>query len=165
MNRRTRTFLALVGAAPLAVALGAVILLSSALAGHHILWRSTDADLPSAIRNHSEVAVKLFIEALPDIDAPIPYSNPRILNARPLLLAPLVIALVHDQEDVVRVLRNAGSDPAKALGRMSPEIAAALLRYAADANNALAFEYLTQYRPEAKSAPGAHPSAPDETRR
>jgi hypothetical protein len=146
MNRRTGFFFVLVGAAPIATALAAATLVVGAIGGHHVMWRATDADLVSAIRNHSPVAVKVFVEALPSIDTPVPFSHPRILNSRQLEVAPLVIALVQGHEDIVEILRKAGSDPVKALGQMPRETASALLAYAIETRNAVAIEYLTTYR-------------------
>jgi hypothetical protein len=56
---------------------------------------------------------------------------------------------------MVDVLRDAGSDPAKALGQMPTDTAAALLRYARETENALAIDYLTRY---ASASAGAAPT-------
>lgn len=150
-NRRNFTFFALVGAAPIALALGAAVLLLAAMSGRHVMWQPTDADLVSAIRHQSPVAIKVFVEALPSVDTPIPFSHPRILNSRRLELAPLAIALAYGHAYAVQVLLEAGSDPAKALGRMSRETASALLAYAIETQNVLAIEYLTTYRADART--------------
>jgi hypothetical protein len=146
MNRREVAFLALVGAAPAALALAASILLLGAMAGRHPMWQPTEADLVSAIRNQNPVATRVYGEALPSIDAPVPFSHPRILDARELALPPLAVALVAGHAYMVETLREGGSDPAQAIGRLSPEVAAALLGYATETQNALAIEYLTKYR-------------------
>jgi hypothetical protein len=160
MDRKIWGFFALTGAAPAAVAFGAAFLLLGAMTGRHVLWQATDADLASAIRADSAVAVEVFVEALPDIDTPIAFSHPRILDSRPLELAPLAIALMHNHSYIVKVLRDAGSDPATALSRISPETAAALRNYAIDTKNSLAIEYLTKFRTDATGAPAAPSPAP-----
>jgi hypothetical protein len=150
-NRRVLAFFALVGAAPIALALGAAVLLLNAMGGRHVMWQSTDADLVSAIRHQSPVAIKVFVEALPSVDTPIPFSHPRILNSTRLELAPLAIALAYGHASAVQILREAGSDPAKALGQMPDEAADGLLHYARETRNALAIEYLTKYRVEPRA--------------
>lgn len=157
MNRRNRIFFALVGGPPVALALGAAMLLFGAMSGRHLMWQPTDADLVSAIRNQNPVAVKVFVEALPSVDTPVPFAHPRILNFRQLKLAPLAIALLQDHDFIVQTLLRAGSDPATALGQMSSETASALLEYASEMQNALAIEYLTKYRIDRARATAVDP--------
>lgn len=157
VNRRSRIFFALVGGPPVALALGAAMLLFGAMSGRHLMWQPTDADLVSAIRNQSAVAAKVFVEALPSVDSPVPFSHPHLLNSRQLELAPLVIALLQGHEFMVQILQRAGSDPAKALGQMSSETASALRGYAIKTQNSLAIEYLTKYRDDARGAPAVDP--------
>jgi hypothetical protein len=146
VNRRTCAFFAVVGAPPIALAVGAAIMMFGAMSGRHLMWRATDHNLVSAIQNQNPIAVKVFVEALPSIDTPVPFSHPRILNFQQMELAPLAIALLQDHGYVVEVLRESGSDPAKALGQIPAETAAALLRYATETHNTLAVDYLTKYR-------------------
>jgi hypothetical protein len=157
VNRRNRIFFALVGGPPVALALGAAMLLFGAMSGRHLMWQPTDADLVSAIRNQNPVAVKVFVEALPSVDTPVPFAHPRILNFRQLKLAPLAIALLQDHDFIVQTLLRAGSDPATALGQMSSETASALLEYASEMQNALAIEYLTKYRIDRARATAVDP--------
>jgi len=146
VNRRTCVFFAVVGAPLIALAVGAAILVLGAMSGRHFMWQATDQNLVSAIQNQSPVAVKVFVEALPSIDTPVPFAHPRISNFRQMELAPLAIALLQDHGYIVDVLRESGSDPAKALGQMPAETAAALLRYATETHNTLAIDYFTKYR-------------------
>jgi hypothetical protein len=146
VDRRTRVFFTLVGAPLVALAAGAAILVVGVLSGRHWMWQPTETDLVTAIRHQSPVATKVFVEALPSIDTPVPFSHPRILNFRQLELAPLAIALLQEHRYMVDILLAAGSDPAKALSALAPETAAALLSYAKETGNALAVEYLTKYR-------------------
>ena len=139
-------FLALVGSAPSAIMFAAAVLLISALAGQPWLWRQTDSDFASAVRNYNLVAIKIFLNELPNVDAPIRYSHPRILNSRELQLPPLAIALVHGDKGVVQNLIEAGSDPARALRQLPLETASALLAYAIEMQNPTSVTYLTKYR-------------------
>lgn len=161
MDRRTRVFLALVGIPLIAVALGAAMLLVGAMSGHNLMWRATEANLVSAIQNQNPVAVKVFVEALPTVDTPVPFSHPRMLNFRQLELAPLAIALLQEHTFMVEILLRAGSDPAKALGQMSAETTAALLDYAIETRNSTAVEYLKKYRiaTPAQNQPPPFPAA------
>jgi hypothetical protein len=152
VNRRVRVFFALVGTPLVALALAAATLLVGAMSGRRPLWEATDANLVSAIQNQNPVAVKVFVEALPSVDTPVPFSHPRILNSRQLELAPLAIALLQGHEYMVQILGRAGSDPATALQQMPPETAAAVLGYAKETQNSLAIEYLTKYRADLTSA-------------
>jgi hypothetical protein len=159
VSRRDLVFFACVGAAPIAVGTGAAFLLLVAMNGGRPLWRPTEEGLISAIRNDSPVAVKVYVESLPSMDTPVPFSHPRILSGRQLDLAPLAIALVHGRQYIVEILRETGSDPAKALGQLPPETAAALLDYAVETQNAMAIEYLTKYRADPARATNATPPA------
>ena len=155
MNRRARVFLAVVGTPLIALALGAAMLLLGAMGGRHVMWQATDRNLVAAIQNQNPVAVKVFVETLPSIDTPVPFAHPRILSARQIELAPLAIALLQGHRYVVDILLEAGSEPAKALGQMPADTAAALLRYARETQNALAIEYLTRYPGGSAGAPPA----------
>jgi hypothetical protein len=147
VNRRIGVFFALVGAPPIALASAAAILMTSAMSGRHIVWQATDANLVAAIEHHSPVAMKVFVETLPSVDTPVPFSHSRLLNSKQVELPPLVIALLHGDRHLVELLRRTGSDPAKALGQVPRETASALLAWAVEMQNHLAIEYLTTYRP------------------
>jgi hypothetical protein len=152
VNRRARVFFAVVAAPLIALALAAAILVLAASGGRHVMWQATDRNLVAAIHKQNPVAVKVLAEALPSIDSPIPFSHPGILGARQIEIAPLAIALLQGHRYMVDVLREAGSDPAKALGQLPADTAAALLRYARETQNALAIEYLTEYPAASASA-------------
>jgi hypothetical protein len=152
VNRRACVFFAVVGAPLIALALGAAALLLAAMGGRHVMWQATDRDLVAAIQHQNPVAVKVFVETLPSVDTPVRFTHPRIANARPIEVAPLAIALLQGHRYMVDVLHDAGSDPAKALGQMPADTAAALLRYARETQNALAIEYLTKYAPASAGA-------------
>jgi hypothetical protein len=144
VNRRIGVFFALVGAPPIALASAAAILMTSAMSGRHIVWQATDANLVAAIEHHSPVAMRVFFEALPSVDMPVPFSH---RASKQVELPPLVIALLHGDRHLVELLRRTGSDPAKALGQVSRETASALLAWAVEMQNHPAIEYLTTYCP------------------
>src|SRR5262245_47290075 len=152
LSRRSVIFLALVGSAPAVILFASAALLITALAGHPWLWRPTDTDLASAVRNYNPVGVKVFLKGATAVDAPIPFSHPQILNGRELQLPPLAIAMAHGDKDIVQALVAAGSDPAKALGQLPLETASALLAYAIEKQKPVSAAYLTKYRVDQRQA-------------
>jgi hypothetical protein len=146
--RSTRTALfALFLAGPAILLVCALAFIAASLFGTDPVWRQTEFDLKGAVEARNRVAVKVFAERGENVDVLVSYAGPEIGRSEPVALAPLVIAVLREYEDIVRVLLESGSNPAAAFSRMPPDVAAALRRYAARNPGSMLGEFLIKYNP------------------
>jgi hypothetical protein len=138
-------FLVLFCAGPAILSACAIAVLVAGLFGIDPVWRQTEVDLKTAVEARSRVAVKVFAERAANIDAPVDYFGPEVGRSEPVRLAPLVIAALLGYEEIVRVLLEAGSNPAVAFSNISPDVAAALRRHAVVQDHRTLQEFLAKY--------------------
>jgi hypothetical protein len=138
-------FLVLFCAGPAILSACAIAIVVAGLFGMDPVWRQTEFDLRAAVLARSRVAARVLAERAGNVDAPVDYSGPEVGRSEPVRLAPLVIAALLGYDEIVRILLEAGSDPAVAFSSMSPDVAAALRRYAVDKNYRSLREFLAKY--------------------